>query len=625
MIKDPTPRPRPTAPKSQADVFAQGDVFAPGRPAVAGPQADVFAVRAPGSDVFAAAAAPHRVDDALDPAAILASIGEVPYVWLIGNDTLAWGANVGAVLKLQDCDAVATGRSYAKVLDAETAQARYDAVINSGKRDEGEGVFYQVQYSITREGGARLWIEDTGRWFAGADGTPERAHGVIHAINERHEQEEKLSYLSHFDALTGEMNRWHLTDVLETTLQQAADQRGSCGLLMVALDNLSRLNEAFGFDVADEVIGVVAKRLRAKMRGGDHLGRFSGNKFAIILNNCTPDDMERACERLLAGVRDEVVRTSAGPVAVTVTIGGVTGPRHARTVPELFARAQEALNSAKAKRTGSFQVYRPNVERDALRRESVRAADEIVSALNERRILLAFEPVVDATTRKPVFHECLMRIRRADGALVRAHDVIPVAERLGLVRMLDHRVLELLVSEMAAVPQLNASVNVSPASTTDPDWWSALGAMLRASKGVAERLTIEITETSAIQDIDDTRGFVSRVKDLGCRIAIDDFGAGYTSFRNLRKLGVDIVKIDGAYVQNLMASEDDRAFVLTLIELAQRLGLKTIAEWVQDEESAALLREWGCDYLQGALVGLASIERPWGGTVPVDRRKSVRS
>src|SRR5690606_8734802 len=129
---------------------------------------------------------------------------------------------------------------------------------------------------------------------------------------------------------------------------------------------------------ADEVIGAVAKRLRAKMRGGDHLGRFSGNKFAIVLNNCTPDDMERACERLLAGVRDEVVRTSGGPVAVTVTIGGVTGPRHARTATEMQARANEALKSAREKRAGSFKVYRPNVERDALRRENTRAADEIV-------------------------------------------------------------------------------------------------------------------------------------------------------------------------------------------------------------------------------------------------------
>jgi EAL domain-containing protein (putative c-di-GMP-specific phosphodiesterase class I) len=134
---------------------------------------------------------------------------------------------------------------------------------------------------------------------------------------------------------------------------------------------------------------------------------------------------------------------------------------------------------------------------------------------------------------------------------------------------------------------------------------------LRAHRSVAERLTLEITEMEMIQDVDDTRGFVTRVKDLGSRIAIDDFGAGYTSFRNLRKLGVDIVKIDGAFVQNLMRSEDDRAFVQTLIDLAKRLGLETVAEWVQDEQAAALLAEWGCDYLQGSLVGLATTERCW--------------
>jgi EAL domain-containing protein (putative c-di-GMP-specific phosphodiesterase class I) len=134
---------------------------------------------------------------------------------------------------------------------------------------------------------------------------------------------------------------------------------------------------------------------------------------------------------------------------------------------------------------------------------------------------------------------------------------------------------------------------------------------LRTHAGVAERLTVEITESAVIHDIDETRGFVVRVKNLGCRIAIDDFGAGYTSFRKLRKLGVDIVKIDGAFVQDIMHSEGDRAFVRTLIDLAKRLKLNTVAEGVQDEAAAKMLEAWGCDYLQGALVGLASTERPW--------------
>ncbi len=568
--------------------------------------------RTPGDTAVPAATAPSR-HEALDAAQILASVGEVAYDWHLDSDALLWSDNAKDVLLIGDMAAVATGRGYAQLLDAENAQARFDAVMQSDKRDGGKGVPYQIQYRIRpdRDSETKLWIEDSGRWFAGPDGRAARAHGVLRVINERYEYERRLTFLAQHDGLTGELNRHHLTEVLEDTLEDAIRFRSSCGFLLVAVDNLSRINESYGFDVADEVIAEVGKRLRGRMRGKDTLGRYSGNKFGVVLRDCTPDDMAIAAERLLAGVRDEMVPTKSGPIAVTVTIGGVTGPRHARSIAEVLIRAQETLDTAKAKRRGSFLAYRPSIEREALRRENVRATDEIVAALNERRIFLAYETVVTAATRQPAFYECLMRIRRADGSLINAGDIVPVAERLGLVRLLDHRVLELVVDEMIAAPQLQASLNVSPASTTDPDWWAGLGSLLRAHGNVANRLTVEITESAAIQDIDETRGFVARVKDLGCRIAIDDFGAGYTSFRNLRKLGVDIVKIDGAFVADIMRSEDDRAFVRTLIDLAKRLKLATVAEWVQNEEAARMLEVWGCDYLQGALVGLASTERPW--------------
>ncbi len=357
------------------------------------------------------------------------------------------------------------------------------------------------------------------------------------------------------------------------------------------------------------MIGSVAKRLRGRMRAQDCLGRFSGNKFGIILRNCTPEEIGVAAERFLSGVRDDVVVTSAGPVSVTATIGGVAAPRHAANVHEVLSRAQEILDRAKEKRPGSFMAYAPNVERDAIRKANISATDRIITALNERRIQLAYEPVADAQTRDIVFHECLLRIQRPDGSLIPAIEIIPVAERLGLVRLLDQRVLELAIEEMAAHRDLKASLNVSASSTMDPDWWSRLEAMLNLHDHVAERLIIEITETAAIHDIDNARGFVARAKDLGCRIAIDDFGAGYTSFRNLRKLGVDMIKIDGAFVERLVRSDDDRTFVRTMIELARGLKLKTVAEWVQNEQTAATLAAWGCDYLQGELIGRATLDR----------------
>jgi diguanylate cyclase (GGDEF)-like protein len=558
--------------------------------------------------------APPAASGSLDYHQILTSTGVVPYVWSVETDALTWGANAGEVLEVPDAALIASGAAYARLVEQQDGRTRFDAVMNAGmKDDDGAGVPYQVQYALrpTPDSAPLHWIEDSGRWFVGAGGTPAYAHGIVRVIDSRREQEQQLAHLSRFDALTNEMNRWHMTAVLEATIAEADKLRSSCGFMLAAIDNLGHINEAYGFNIADEVIAAVALRVRSKLRGKDHLGRFSGNKFGLILNNCTPDDMLVAADRLLVGARDHVVQTSAGPVAVTVTIGGVTAPRHARNVSEVLARAQDALDSAKAKRRGSFQAYRPSPERDAQRQENIRATDEIIKALNDRRLFLVYEPVVAIGSREPVFYECLMRVRRNDGSLLAVNEAVPLAERLGLVRLLDHRVLELVLDELSAAPALKASLNLSAASTVDPDWWASLGAALRANSGIAERLTIEITETTAIQDLDDTRGFVARVKDLGCRIAIDDFGAGYTSFRNLRKLGVDIVKIDGAFVQNLRRSEDDRAFVQTLIDLARRLGLETVAEWVQDEESAAILAGWGCDYMQGALVGLATTERPW--------------
>lgn len=548
----------------------------------------------------------------LETEAILASVAAAAYEWQIDSDALQWSDNASSVLGLRDVSLIATGRDFADLLDPSNADTRSAAVIQSADSDAGAGVPYRIQYCLRgAPRSSKLWLEDMGRWFAGSDGRPARAHGIVRVLTGHHERMQQSADLSAADALTGESNRRHLVEQLEAVLQESIRVRASCGFMIVAINDLARINEGYGYDVANEVICAVGKRLRSKMRGEDCVGRVSGNKFGVILRHCTSDDLVTAAERFLVGVRDDVIMTSVGPVSVTVTIGGVTAPRHAGNVQEIFARAQEALDRAKAKRPGSFAAYHPNIERDAVRRENMKVTDKIVAALNERRIILVYEPVVHTHSREPAFYECLMRVRRADGTIVPANSIIPIAERLGLVRLLDQRVLELAIAELVETPQLQLSLNVSPASTADADWWARLGSLLRANRDAAERLIIEITETVAIHDLDDARGFVTRVKDLGVRIAIDDFGAGYTSFRNLRKLGVDIIKIDGEFVQNLVKSQDDRAFVRTMLDLGRGLGLSTVAEWVQDEQSAAMLADWSCDYLQGELVGRASIDRPW--------------
>src|SRR6201987_2894858 len=180
--------------------------------------------------------------------------------------------------------------------------------------------------------------------------------------------------------------------------------------MLIGIDHLARINDAFGFDVADAVIAEVGKRIRARLRGGDVLGRFSGNKFGLILKNCTVDDINGAAERFLGGVRDDGVPTKSGPVSGTEPIGGVSLPRYARSADAAINRAHETLDAAKRRRAGSFSLWRPNVERDAQRRVNIRVTDEIVTALNDRRIVAAFEPVVAARSREAAFYECLVRM-----------------------------------------------------------------------------------------------------------------------------------------------------------------------------------------------------------------------
>ena len=544
-------------------------------------------------------------------ASILASLGHATFAWDLASDAIAWSDNVATVFPDIPVAALASGTEFAKLIEP-SRSVRMDALGQSAPVQSGEGIPYRIEYGVRAVTSAPvIWIEETGCWFAGADGRPARVQGVVRINNERHARDEQLLKLSRHDPLTNELNRTHLIASLAESIEECARFRTSCAFMLIGIDHLARVNDAFGFDVADAVIAEVAKRIRARLRSGDMLGRFSGNKFGLILRNCTVDDTNVAAERFLAAVRDEVVPTRSGPVSVTVSIGAVTIPRHAKSAEEAVNRAQETLDAAKSRRAGSFALWKPNVERDAQRRVNIRVTDEIVTALNERRIVIGFEPVVDARSRQPSFYECLVRMEQDDGRALLAPDIVPVAERLGLIRMVDHRVLELAIAELAAAPGVQLSLNISPDTTMDPDWWATIESLMRAHPGVGERLIVEITETVAIQDIDDVRGFVTRLKNFGSRIAIDDFGAGYTSFRNLRKLGVDIVKIDGAFVQNIVRSADDRAFVQTLIDLARRLEIKTVAEWVQDEEAAVMLREWGCDYIQGRLIGLASPDRPW--------------
>ncbi len=574
---------------------------------------DHFALQ-PGRSLPAAGNLPGDAAALPDPRTILNSIGEVIYDWDLVSDRIVWGANICEVLGLSHAAGLSTGKGFAEVLAPESPGTRYEAVRTAAEGDPDAASSFQVHYGLVLpernpRGGVdnRVWIEDTGRVFCDGKKRALRAHGIIRVISEQFEAGRQTAFRSIFDPMTGALNRANLTGHITRLLAQADGKSHSFATLLVGIRGLARINHDYSYDVADELIAGLIGRLRGNLRANDVVGRYSGNKFALVLDHCDGEQMQEAARRLMAIVDSDPVATSAGIIPVSIQIGAILAPRYARTAQVLLQHAEEALEATRAPGRKPFVAFMPALSRDEARQRVVRMTDEVLSALNERRILLACQPIVAAGSGQIVAHEALMRLRAADGSLVTPGNILPLAEKAGLIGMIDHRMLELTLARLVAVPEAQLAFNISAATVQDGEWPHRLKAALALSPGAAGRLMIEITETIAVENLDATGAAIQAMQKLGVRVAMDDFGAGHTSFRNLRHLGFDQLKIDGAFMQNLARSPDDRLFVRTLLELARHLGIPTVAEWVEDAETAKILAGWGVDFLQGHHFGRAEI------------------
>lgn len=557
--------------------------------------------------------------EAFADSATNSAIDETAYVWNIETDAIEWEANAASVLQLAGPGALSSGHAFNLLIVPEHLERRLEAIVNASGGEADRGTPYRVLYRL-RPKGARsedtLWVEDHGRWWPGPDGRPARARGVLRRITESYIEQQSRQHSNEFDELTGQLNRIKLTEALETVIARASRKGQSSGFLIAAVNNLSIINETFGFDVGDEVLRSTAEVIRGKLRGGDVLGRYSSNKFGIVLNDCSAGALRIAAERFMKAVRSTTIRTSACQLSATISVGGIVIPQHADSASRATSCALQALEQARHKRIDTYAAYSPSRTAESVRQRNIKLADDIMSALDEDRMCLLLQPMISAKTGRAEIHECLLRMQKPDGTLVSAGEFITVAEQVGLARLIDRRALELAVELLKRRPELTLSVNVSSLTTTDPDWLSALQRATRGSRDLTGRLVVEITETATIDNLDHTCGFVDTLKEMGCRVAIDDFGAGYTSFKNLKHLPVDIVKIDGVFVKDLAVDPADRLFIKTMVELARGFGMDTVAEWVGDEEVARLLIESGITYLQGFHYGMPMTVDVYEDSVP---------
>ncbi|HEY8194771.1 MAG TPA: GGDEF and EAL domain-containing protein [Hyphomicrobium sp.] len=550
---------------------------------------------------------PLTETDGLDLIGILSSIEETAYVWDLVTGRIDWESNAAAVLGVSDLSKISTGAGYHTLVAPENLNDRLEAFSRSVGANRVRGVAYRVQYRLN-PGGPRsqktIRVEDHGRWWPGADGHPTLARGVVRIVHEQYLEQQRLLLRNDFDELTGQLNRIRLTEALATVLGRIERDHQSCAFLMLSVNNLAVINDTFGSEGGDEVIAEVARRIRAKLRGGDVFGRYSSNKFGIIMMDCGPGAARTAAERFLKVVRDETIKTSSSQLSATISLGGVVLPDQASTVQDAVNFGLRALDAARAKRIDCFVLYEPAAAGDTSRVRNRMIADSVIKALDDNRLRLVLQPMVAAKTGKAEIYECLLRMEKPDGQLVSAGEFVPIAEQLGLSRLIDRRTLELTIELLKKHRELVLSLNVSGLTCSDQEWIAALRRLTDGRRDILSRLVVEITETAAIEDIDQSINFVDTLKEFGCRVAIDDFGAGYTSFKNLKLLNVDIIKIDGIFVKNLANDTSDQIFIKTMIDLARTFGMETVAEWVGDERSVKHLTDAGITYMQGFYYGM---------------------
>ena len=367
---------------------------------------------------------------------------------------------------------------------------------------------------------------------------------------------------------------------------------GDGAVVLLGLDRFKYVNDAHGHTAGDDVLRAVAGALRFAARPGDVVARLGGDEFAVLLEDASLEDAARIAEELVHAVA--ACRSSQG-FAVVASAGVV---RLGDAERPLLA-ADLAMHAAKEAGGNRVHVTHGGDSRVAGMQARVARADQVRRALAEDRFTLLWQPIVELACGEATQYELLLRMIGEDGAFVLPGAFIEVAERFGLIGELDRWVIRRAIRLLAERADVRLEVNVSGCSLTDAELPSFVERELSAAGVDPGRLIFEITETSAIADMEQAREFAERLTRLGCRFALDDFGAGFSSFHYLKYLPLDYLKIDGDFVRGLASSPTDRLVVKAMVDIARGMGMKTIAEFVEDAETVALLRELGVDYSQG--------------------------
>jgi diguanylate cyclase (GGDEF)-like protein len=435
---------------------------------------------------------------------------------------------------------------------------------------------------------------------------PEDRAVVQGALTRAEKTEAELRYLADHDPLTGLLNRRRFRSELDQYVSFTARYGGRGAVMVIDIDGLKEINDRYGHQTGDTLIRRVSEILRERVRATDLVARLSGDEFAVLM----PQTDTAGALQLGEDLRNQVAEglpLNAEISAATISVGiAMFGSQDNAGAEAVLVAADQAMYQAKAEGRNRIMLFHAPDESKGVARAQTTSA-RIRDALTQNRLRLATQPIRSLTSGGIERYELLLRMTGDNGELLPAASFIEAAERSGMVQELDRwvvaRALELIGERERAGSPVSLHMNISGASITDLSVLEFIERRLDEGEADPSRCTFEITQTARVEDFDTAAGFADRLTEFGCEVAIDDYGAGFGPFAYLKKVPFDVIKIDGTFIREMSRNDADQLVVQAIVQIARGLGKQTIAEFVEDESTKQMLREYGVDMAQGYHLG----------------------
>ena len=469
---------------------------------------------------------------------------------------------------------------------------------------EGETSVQNYEFKLQKKDGSSLWVELHVARLADFKGEPGML-GIVRNISERKLAESQLYYQANHDALTGLVNRSEFERraerLLKTTVINTQDYHAMC---YMDLDQFKVINDTCGHAAGDEMLRQLCSILLNAIRKRDTLARLGGDEFGVLMEHCSLDDAYRVVTTIQKAIQDFQFSWGKHKFRIGVSIGLVSINENTLNLSELMKQADAACYMAKEKGRNRIHLYQIEDEEILKRQGEMQWVSRLYKALEKNQFCLYAQSIVPLDRTEGIHYELLLRMKDDDGTLISPNSFLPAAERYNLISNIDRWVVDntikLLMEHKTFLNKIKfCSINLSGQSLAELDFLEFVLSKLSDSGIAGEKLCFEITETAAITNLSLASKFIKKLKQRGCLFALDDFGSGLSSFAYLKNLQVDYLKIDGMFVRDIVIDPIDHAMVKSINEIGQVMEMKTIAEFVENDEIKGMLREIGVNYGQG--------------------------